>query len=162
MKTIVVYYSLEGNSKYVADEIAKKLGADTLRLESKKAYPTGTMSKYFWGGKDVVMGETPELLPYQFHKKDYDVIILGTPVWAGRYAPPIKTFLKENDLKDKKIGLFACSASGNAEKCLQAIKQTIETQENTPFLSLTNPAKTLSQEDKQSIEKFCSEIESSL
>ena len=32
MKTLLVYYSLEGNTKYVADKIKEKTGADLLRL----------------------------------------------------------------------------------------------------------------------------------
>ena len=33
MKTLIVYYSLEGNTDFVAKKIAEKLEADTLRNE---------------------------------------------------------------------------------------------------------------------------------
>ena len=57
MKTIIVYYSLEGNTDYAAGKIANAIGADTLRINPKKAYPTGGFSKFFWGGKSALMGE---------------------------------------------------------------------------------------------------------
>ena len=38
MKTIVVYYSLEGNTKLAAEAVAKELGADILPLIPVKAY----------------------------------------------------------------------------------------------------------------------------
>ena len=68
MKSIIVYYSLEGNTEYTAKEIAAKLGADLLRLEPVKAYPTGKVSKFVWGGKSAMMAETPQLKPYQFDR----------------------------------------------------------------------------------------------
>lgn len=61
-RAIVVYFSLEGNSKYVADVIAEYMEADTLRLEPAKDYPKGNVGKYFWGGKSVVFGDKPKLL----------------------------------------------------------------------------------------------------
>ena len=88
MKTIVVYFSLEGNTEYVAEKISDYLKTDTLRLEPVKEYPRGNFSKFFWGGKSVVFGETPKLVPYNFDASKYDVIIIGTPVWAGSFTPP--------------------------------------------------------------------------
>ena len=55
MKRIVVYFSLEGNTEYIADELAKVLPADKLKLVPKKAYSTSGFSKFFWGGKSAVL-----------------------------------------------------------------------------------------------------------
>jgi len=41
MQRIIVYFSLEGNTEYIADEMAKELSSDKLRLVPKKAYATG-------------------------------------------------------------------------------------------------------------------------
>ena len=54
MKTIIIYYSLEGNTESVAKKIAKELDADLLHLEPVKAYPSEGGRKYFWGGKAVI------------------------------------------------------------------------------------------------------------
>ena len=59
MKTLVVYFSLEGNTAYVADTIRDKTGADLLRLVPKKAYHDKGFAKFFWGGKSAVMAEKP-------------------------------------------------------------------------------------------------------
>ena len=47
MNVAVVYFSLEGNTKYVAEKIARTLGADIITLIPAKEYPTGQVSKYF-------------------------------------------------------------------------------------------------------------------
>ena len=57
MKTLIVYYSLEGNTQYAAERIAGRIGADVLRLVPKKAYHDKGFAKFFWGGKSAVMGE---------------------------------------------------------------------------------------------------------
>jgi multimeric flavodoxin WrbA len=44
------------------------------------------------------MAETPELEPYTFDASAYDRIVFGFPVWAGIVTPPLRTFIKENDL----------------------------------------------------------------
>ena len=46
MRTLIVYFSLEGNTAYIADELARRLEADTLRLVPREAYHTGGFKKY--------------------------------------------------------------------------------------------------------------------
>lgn len=158
MKSIVVYFSLEGNSEYVTDKIAEFTKADTLRLESVKDYPRGNLSKYLWGGKSVVFGERPKLASYNFNAAEYDMIIIGTPVWAGSFAPPIKTFLSENDLSNKKVAFFACHAGGGAEKCFDKLKQEIPNCEVIATLDLVQPKVKQSEENISKIKEFCNKL----
>ena len=155
MKVIVVYYSLEGNTKYTAEKIASRLNADKLELVSDKEYPTGKASKFIWGGKSVVFGEKPKLKPYNFDLLAYDAVIIGTPIWAGTFAPPIKTFISENQIKGKKIGLFACSSSGNADKCFAKLKAEMGAEKGAFTLSLKDPIREKQESDIEEIEKFC-------
>ena len=98
MKTLIVYYTLEGNTHYAAKKIASLLDADVLRVKPVKTYPRKGFRKFLWGGKSAVMAETPELEPYTFDASAYDRIVFGFPVWAGNVTPPLRTFIKENDL----------------------------------------------------------------
>jgi len=158
MKAIVVYYSLEGNSEFVAEIIAKQLGADTLRLKPVKDNPKGNFSKYFFGGMNVIFKKTPKLTPYQFNKDAYDTIIIGTPVWADGFAPAILTFLKENDLSGKIIALYACSASGMAKGCLDKLETELSNANISATLSLKNPKIAQTVEDAAKIKEFCEKL----
>ena len=162
MKSIVVYFSMDGNSQYVAEKIQKYIGAETLRLEPIKAYPKGNASKYFWGGKSVVFGEQPQLVPYNFAPADYDVIIIGTPVWAGSFTPPIKTFIRDNDLSKKKIALYACNSGGSAEKCFDKLRKELPDCDVIATLELANPGSNQREENVLKIEKFCNSISNNL
>ena len=64
MKNLVVFYSLEGNTKFIASQIAKKVNADILELKTKKEYPNKGFKKYFWGGRSVLFNQKPELMEY--------------------------------------------------------------------------------------------------
>ncbi|MFA6422643.1 MAG: flavodoxin [Candidatus Buchananbacteria bacterium] len=116
MKSLIIFYSLDGNTRFLANEMAKEIGADLLELKPEKSINAGNFMKYFWGGKQVMMNERPKLLAMENKPADYELSIIGTPVWASNFAPVFKTFFSEVKIRDKKIGLFcSCGASaGNA------------------------------------------------
>ena len=104
MKTAIVYYSQSGNTEYVAKACARLLGADLIPIAPVKEYPSTGFKKFLWGGKSAVMGEAPRLENYVFDAEAYEGIILGCPVWAGTFAPPLRTFIEETreGLRDKR------------------------------------------------------------
>lgn len=161
MRTAIVYYSMSGNTKYVADKIAdgiKTLGeVDIIRIEPRKAYPDKGAKKFFWGGKSAVMGETPALQPYEFSMEKYDRIIFGTPVWASTFTPPIRTFINENpDIKDKKIAVFTCFSGGGADKAIDKLKRYIGIEKFEAELILIDPKEKVKEENNDKITEFCS------
>jgi len=125
MKKSVVFYSLEGNTKFIAQNLAKEIGADILELKPEKEIPKIEPLKHFWGGKQVVMKETPKLKKYDINLADYDTLIIGTPVWSFNFSPPIRTFLKENKIKNKKIILF-CTSEGSKGKTFENLKKELK------------------------------------
>ena len=88
MKSLVIYYSLEGNTKLIADTIKNELNSDVLELRTKKQYPNKGFKKYLCGGKSVILKEKPKLLNKYIDISIYDKIFIGTPIWAGTYAVP--------------------------------------------------------------------------
>ncbi len=157
MKRIIVYFSLEGNTEYIADELAKTLSADKLRLVPKKAYKTGGFSKFFWGGKSAVMAEKPELEPYDVDLTAYDEIIFGFPVWAGTFTPPLRTFVLENQegLKDKTIAAFACQSGAGAEKAFSKLKDCIGIDRFTATTIYIDPKDKPSEDNAHKLSEFC-------
>ena len=103
MKIAIVFYSMSGNTEYVANEISKRIDVDLIKIEPEKTYHDSGMKKFFWGGKSAIMGETPNLKSYNFNSNKYDLIIFGTPVWASNFTPPIRTFIKENKVSPSPI-----------------------------------------------------------
>ena len=60
-KILIVYYSLTGNTRFIAECLQEKLKADIQQIVPKKdVKPKGGM-KYFWGGYKVIMKKKPSL-----------------------------------------------------------------------------------------------------
>lgn len=163
MKTIIVYYSMCGNTEYAADKIAKATGADVLRIVPEKAYPDKGAKKFLWGGKSAVFGDRPPLVPYSFKAEEYDLIIFGTPVWASNITPPLRTFICENKeaLSGKRFAVFTCYSGGGAEKAVEKLGKLLEIQNFEAELILTDPKDKPSEENDKKLDKFCEQINNS-
>ena len=154
MKTAVVYYSMHGNVRYVSEKVAKELGADLIELIPVKAYPDKGAMQFIWGGSAVTFKKKPELEPYTFNASDYDLVIIGTPVWASNFTPPHRTFFENNDLTGKKIAAIVTSAGGNSVKCIEAIKEAAKTGKLAASLSLIDPKDKSTEETEKQIAAF--------
>jgi flavodoxin len=124
MKVLVVFYSHEGNTRFIAEQIADATSADVLELKPVKEMSATGFMKYVWGGKQVAMGEKPDLRPYDEDPRDYDLVFIGTPVWSFTYAPVIRTFLETWDLTGRKVALFACH-SGVLGRTFKRMRQAL-------------------------------------
>ena len=157
MKTLVVYYSLEGNTEYVAKRIGEKTGADLLRLIPKKAYHDKGFAKFFWGGKSAVMAEKPELEAYDVDLPEYERIVFGFPIWASNFTPPIRTFVEDNkkELNGKKIAAFACQSGSGAEKALAKLAKAVGINDFEQKAVFIDPFARKSDEMEARIEAFC-------
>ena len=161
MKYAVVYYSLEGNTKYAAEMLAEELRADLIPLTPVIKYPIGKFSKYFWGGKSASFREAPKLEAYGFDVDRYDVILLGTPVWAGTFSPPLRTFLRANPMVGRKIAFFASCSGGSTDKCFEELQKEAPGSTVLATLRLIDPANGNRPEETRKIIDFCVKLKDS-
>jgi flavodoxin len=115
MKTLVIYYSFEGNSALVAEQIRAAAGADIIRLEMQDDKKRTGLAKYLWGIKLASANRKVALKPFSVNLDDYKTIIMGGPVWAGSPAPALKAFLEQADIKGKKLAFFLCHKGGKGQ-----------------------------------------------
>ena len=139
--TLLVYYTFEGNTGFVADELRKRLDLATERLRVGHEPPKKGLGKFLRGGKSALMGDDPGLLPLQNDPAAFSVIILAYPVWAGTYPPAVGAFLKKYPLRGKKVHVIACSASGNGAKSIENVRVALPDCEVATNLNLMNPLK---------------------
>lgn len=124
MKVLIAYYSLEGNTRLIARHIAKTVGADLLEIKPVKEMKTKGMMKYLWGGRQAMMGAKPEIEPVDRDWNEYDMIFVGTPVWAWTAAPPIMSYLDKANIRGKRVALFA-TFEGNSGSTFERMKLSI-------------------------------------
>ncbi|MFX1380717.1 MAG: flavodoxin family protein [Promethearchaeota archaeon] len=150
VKILVVYYSLTGNTKFIAETISKSLNSDILELKPVKELKADSGTKYFWGGYQATMKIKPKLESYDTKPLDYDLIILGSPVWAWTFSPPIRSFLAKYDLRGKKVALWTCSA-GDGVRAMNRFKDALKEAKIIGNISFQDPLQNKPESTKDDI-----------
>jgi len=127
MKVLVVYYSKTGKTKLVAKEIAATLNANIRRVEEikKRKGFLGFISDVSHARKEKC-SEITEIKPMDFNLDNYDLLFLGTPVWALKPTPAINTFISKANFKDKKVIIFVTMAAFGGETVIKLMREKIE------------------------------------
>jgi flavodoxin len=104
MKALVVYYSRTGHTRKVAEDIAKELQCDREELVDtvNRSGPIGWVNS----GRQASQGAMTKLQPLKNDPSSYDIVIIGSPVWAAHVSTPVRTYLAENKEKIKKVAFF--------------------------------------------------------
>ncbi len=93
MNILVAYYSRSGTTSRVAQELATVLGADIEEIQDtvSRSGPLG----YLRSGFQAFSKKLAVIRPFAHPCADYDVVVIGTPVWAGGMSSPVRTFMRE-------------------------------------------------------------------
>jgi len=125
MKPLVVYYSLTGKTKLVAQVIAEALSATLLEIKETKPRKLGP-SIYAIGGLEAKMNKGSKINPIDVDLKQHETIFIGSPIWGSRPAPAINSFIYQTNFEGRSIIPFFTMAGDNAEKALENITAKIE------------------------------------
>lgn len=156
MKIAVVYYSFEGNTHKAAEAIAEATNAELIRISPKKEIPTNKL-KFLFGGFQAITKKCPKLNEIEQDLSSYDLIFIGTPVWASSITPPIRSFLRQTDLAGKKVAPFACYA-GEAGKSIEQMKELLSSSEIVDQGVFVDPAKPKNERYLNKINRWASSI----
>lgn len=111
MKTLIVYYSLSGNTQRVANMIHDFIpDACIERIETVEPY-TGSSDKISKQGEEEIANDfKPKIKPLKYDFKDFDRIIIGTPTWWYCMAPAVSSYFEGKDFSGKDVALFMTNA----------------------------------------------------
>ncbi len=114
-KTLVAYYSRTGNTATLAEMIANNTGADVYRIETVDAnyYPSDYQATTQQARQEIANDTLPPIKPLP-DMTEYDTVFIGTPVWWGTIASPVRTFLANVDLRGKAVIPFSTNGGGGA------------------------------------------------
>lgn len=120
MKSLVVYYSRTDVTKKLAENIAGKINADIEEITPKVNYQ-GKIG-YARGGKDAISEKIIELEALKYNPEDYDMVYVGSPVWAGKASTPIISYLKQNEGKFKDVKFFMTAGGRGFETSFKQLE----------------------------------------
>ncbi len=128
-KILVAYFSATGNTRRVAQNLAKAVDADIYEIKPAKPYSDADLD---WTNKSsrssVEMADhssRPEMIKDDFSVKAYETIYLGFPIWWYIAPTIVNTFLEKHDFSNKKIILFATSGGSGLGKSIDNIKTSV-------------------------------------
>ena len=110
MKVLVVVYSRSGRTLSLAERIAQELGAD-LEVIRDRTNRRGLLG-FLRSGYVALRGRTPPVEETTYDPRAYDLVIVGTPIWAGRISSPIRTYLSRTTGSFKRVAFFCTSEGG--------------------------------------------------
>ena len=96
---LCMYYSRTGNTKKAVEEIARELDAEVVELRDD-ADRSGA-GGWLRCGLDAMRRTTRPLLPFETERplSDYRLVVVASPVWAGRCSSVTRGFLKQHGKK---------------------------------------------------------------
>ena len=128
MKILVTYFSAEGTTRKVAEELAPMIGADLFEIEPEKIYtqadinwrnPVSRCNLEKFGKKDVpVKGKIEGF-------DQYDTVLIGFPIWYGAAPNVVNTFCKGYDWTGKTVYAFATSGGGGIGKTAEKLEEYV-------------------------------------
>jgi len=127
MKSAIIYYSYTGNTRKIALDLKDYLlNQGSVELIELKAL---NESKSFFGQcKRALFRKEAQIEDVKFDLSGFDLVCVGTPVWAFGPAPAVNTFLKKCfGPENKTVVIFTTYGSGAGNgRCIQIIQNLLK------------------------------------
>ena len=111
-RILVAYYSLTGKTEQVAQAIAAASGGELYRIEVAKSYPSDAKERRAILNAEIEENFLPPLKATMVNPGDFDIIFLGSPVWANHLSLPVKSFLVQYNLAGNHVIPFVTHSGG--------------------------------------------------
>ncbi len=129
MKSSVVYYSYSGNTDKVAKVLVDWLKCKDFTVDIYRLKPENEKRSFFLQCAEALQGKRAVLLGKDnFDLAGYDLVCIGSPVWAFSPTPAVNTYLdKMLNADDKAVILFTTYGSGTGvKKCINNIEKRLK------------------------------------
>jgi len=113
-KTLILYYSLTGNTRAGCEALKKELGASIMEIKDlrKRSGKWG----FFKTAIGSLVGKHTKIEPEKLDLTGYQNIILGSPIWTGKLSMAIRTVIDRNRFDGKKVIIYTTTNAFEKEK----------------------------------------------
>jgi flavodoxin len=115
-KVLIVYFSRTGFTRKVAEQIQARCGGKLESIEDVRS--RAGFFGYFRSAREAMKQTPAEIRPGVGHAGDFDLVILGTPVWAGHMSSPMRAYLGAHKAEFKQVAFFCTLGGSGATKAL--------------------------------------------
>jgi flavodoxin len=111
---MTVYFSRTGFTRKIAEEIRTRCGGDLEAIEDVRGR-SGILG-YLRSAREALKKAAVEIRPGKLRPKEFDLVILGTPVWAGHISSPMRAYLAAHSSELKQVAFFCTLGGSGARK----------------------------------------------
>lgn len=108
-RALVVYYSRSGHTRKAARRIAVALRADAEAIVDVRDR-SGTLG-YLRSIYEAVREKEAPIVAPRFDPAEFDLVVVGTPVWNASMASPVRTYLEHHGDSIRSLAVF-CTEGG--------------------------------------------------
>lgn len=119
MKILVAFYSRTGLTKKLSLSLADKIGAEVEEIIDIN--PRSGVLGYIVSGREAISKKLAQIEPPHYNPSDYDLVIVGTPLWAGTMSSPIRAYLERFKGNFKAVAFFTTQQAGAQEKIFKIL-----------------------------------------
>ena len=120
MNRLFIYYSHTGNGDEVALRM-KERGYEVRKAVEKAKMPKSFFLQMLVGGFRAGIHQKARLIGFDDDVAAYDEIVIGSPIWNGRFPPATNAILDRTELGEKKLTFLLYSGSGTGKHALKKI-----------------------------------------
>ena len=139
-KTLVVFHSSSGNTKKVAAAIGEKLVADVEQIREVKPRPVDIKGKGLGNLLNIsraalggMTGRTAAIADPQHDPADYDLVLIGTPVYANSLPAPVRAYIAQHRSELESVAFFCTGEDPNNEHIFELLEEACGTTPLTSF-----------------------------
>ena len=109
-----------------AAEGIRSIGADSYEIRTVKAYPTDGYETLDISEEERRTGKLPEIKDDLPVLEEYDMIIVGGPIWNAHISTPLARYLKLTDFSGKTVIPFSTSMGSGQDSYLNDFKERVQ------------------------------------
>ena len=122
-KILIAYLSRTNNTKAIAEIIHQEVGGTLVALALERPYPSDYNATVQQVSRENETGYLPRLKTKIDGIEQYDVVFLGFPTWGMQLPPPVKSFLREYNLKGKAVIPFNTNAGYGEGSSFRTVRE---------------------------------------
>lgn len=128
LKILISFYSRTGNTRNIADCIARYFKDDIKNAvvveEIKEAGEDRSgIAGYVKAGRDALSRRRSEIITPVNHPGNFDLVVIGGPVWAWTVSPPVSTYCSDYGVEAVKVAFFCCMGGSGAKKTFSEMQK---------------------------------------
>ena len=121
-RILIAYFSKTGTTREAAEKIQAVAGGDLFEIRTAEAYPSSYQDTVDQARRELDQNARPALASRVENINDYDIILVGYPIWWHTTPMAVNTFLESYDLSGKTIIPFCTSGGSGIEESMAGVR----------------------------------------